>query len=245
MRKVPKKRPRRFRGDSSSKLIPGTTVPRREIRVVYVSVTKLKVWDKNPRDNDDAADRLTSLFAEYGFVDPIIATRDNVVRAGHTRLKSAIRSGMKKVPVIYIDFKSEEQAQLFSIAHNKSHEWAQWVPEQLQSLFLDLQSVGTDELMTASGFTPLELEGLRALPEEPVGEAPARRKAGKGSLLGTKQESDYWVFFVAPDKETYNNLLQRFGVNDPDVVGGKRRLDWNKVAFLFGFKNVPRKEAGR
>jgi ParB-like chromosome segregation protein Spo0J len=133
-------------------------MPERKLNVVYVSVDQLKEWEKNPRKNDKAAEKLANLISQYGFVQPIIATPDGVIRAGHTRLKAARRLGIEKVPVIYVDFSSEEEAQAFSLSDNKSQEWASWDYISLEEILADLEEHGYDLLLT--GFDSQEIDRI-------------------------------------------------------------------------------------
>lgn len=137
----------------------------RNLRITYVDISELKEWERNPRKNDQAAERLASLIAQYGFVNPIIATPDGVVRAGHTRLKAARKLGLTKVPVIFVDFPSEEEAQAFSIADNKSTEWATWDSVALEEVLRDLEASGID--LRATGFTEEEIDRILG-PDDPT-----------------------------------------------------------------------------
>jgi len=125
------------------------------MEVKQVKISDLKEWNRNPRKNDKAAEKLAKLIAEYGFVNPIIATPDGTVRAGHTRIKAAKKLGMETVPVIYINFDSEQKAQGFSIADNKSMEWAEWDYPELDKIFEDLKIADFDLELT--GFETKEL----------------------------------------------------------------------------------------
>lgn len=132
------------------------------IELKYYDPKDLKPWDGNPRKNDQAVDRLAGLLNHYGFISPIIATRDLTVRAGHTRLKAAIKSGMKNVPVILIDL-DEKKAQAFSIAENKSHEWTKWDEDMLIKAFAAQgKQVSVEDLAAGTGFSSGEIEAVRA-----------------------------------------------------------------------------------
>ena len=55
----------------------------RRVKIEYVEIDKLKEWENNPRINDEASKKLSKLIKYYGFINPIIATPDGVIRAGH------------------------------------------------------------------------------------------------------------------------------------------------------------------
>lgn len=79
----------------------------RKVKIEYVYINRLKEWENNPRINDEVSKRLSKLIKYYGFISPIIATPNGVIRAGHTRYKAAKLNKLKQVPVISVDFKSE------------------------------------------------------------------------------------------------------------------------------------------
>lgn len=47
----------------------------------------------NPRDNTDAVAPVTASISRFGFINPVVATMDGEVLAGHTRIKSAALLG--------------------------------------------------------------------------------------------------------------------------------------------------------
>ena len=52
-------------------------------------------YEKNPRKNDQAVDKVAASIEEFGFKVPIVIDKDGVVVAGHTRLKAEMRSTPK------------------------------------------------------------------------------------------------------------------------------------------------------
>ena len=71
---------------------------------VYVDPGTLTPWEQNPRDNEEAIDKVARSIERFGFASPIIArTADGRVIAGHTRLAAALRLDLKDVPVRFLD----------------------------------------------------------------------------------------------------------------------------------------------
>ena len=137
-----------------------------ELRLEYIPVNELVPYDKNPRKNDDAAEKVAELIKEYGFKKPILVdekNNKNEIIAGHTRLKAALLLGIEKVPVIFADDLSPEQVKAFRIADNKSGEWAEWDIEMLNSELTDLRDVGFDIELT--GFSDITLDGFAEMGE--------------------------------------------------------------------------------
>lgn len=131
---------------------------RRNLQIEYVPITQLHSWGKNPRQNDKAAEKLSALIERHGFINPVIATPDGTVRAGHTRIRAAELDGLDKVPVIYVEFDTEADAEAFSLADNKAGEWAEWDYKKLAEILLDLDTGAFD--MDATGFEPDEIEDI-------------------------------------------------------------------------------------
>jgi len=132
-----------------------------ELRLEYVSVSELVPYDKNPRKNDAAAEKVAELIKEYGFKKPIlvdIKNNKNEIIAGHTRLKAALLLGLEKVPVIFADDLTPEQVKAFRIADNKSSEWAEWDISLLTEEISDLSETGFDIDLT--GFSDIEVSNL-------------------------------------------------------------------------------------
>lgn len=138
----------------------------RKVKVEYVDIDILREWENNPRINDEASKKLSKLIKYYGFINPIICTPDGVIRAGHTRYKAAKLNKLKKVPVIFIDFKSEEEAKGYSISDNKSYEFSKWNVTLLKD---DLEELDTGEFnIELTGFSEGEIENLMTQYHVPV-----------------------------------------------------------------------------
>ena len=90
------------------------------LKVVEVSINELRPDPANPRRISDAQlEALTKSLKEYGFVQPVLARReDKTVIGGHQRLTAARRLGYKTVPVIFLDL-TVEQARLLNLSLNK------------------------------------------------------------------------------------------------------------------------------
>src|SRR4030042_952980 len=131
----------------------------RDLQVQMVPIDQLKEWQKNPRLNNEAALRLARLIESHGFLVPIMPTPDETVRAGHTRLKAAKINGLKEVPVVFASFDNEAEAVAFSLAENRSHEWAQWDFDGLQQLLAELGEIDLD-LELKVGWNDAEIEQL-------------------------------------------------------------------------------------
>lgn len=106
--------------------------------VVDINVNDLKEYENNPRKNDAAVEYVAASIKEFGFKNPIIIDKNNVIAAGHTRLKAAQRLGMDTVPCIRANDLTDEQIKAFRIADNKTAEYAEW---DMELLDIELDSI--------------------------------------------------------------------------------------------------------
>ena len=154
---------------------------------MWVPVGALTPWVKNPRRNDRVVDRVAKSIERFGFGAPLLARQANgEVIAGHTRLKAAIKLGLERVPVRYLDV-SESDAHLLALADNKLGELAAWDDELLAEVLADAKADGLD--LADSGFAEHELAKLLASTTEEANgpaleSAPAKLKAKWGTELG-------------------------------------------------------------
>lgn len=121
-----------------------------ELKIEYVNIDSIKPYKNNPRHNEEAIPYVMNSIKEFGFKNPIIIDKNNVIIAGHTRLESAKRLGMKEMPIIHADDLNEEQIKAFRLADNKVSEKAEWdfnmLGEELAELDIDMAKFGFDGL---------------------------------------------------------------------------------------------------
>lgn len=121
------------------------------IKIVEKQTTDLIPYENNARINDDAVEFVANSIKEFGFKNPIIIDNNNVIIAGHTRLKAAEKLGIKKVPCIIADDLTDEQIKAFRIADNSTAQIAEWDMDKLQAeldaIDFDMSSFGLQEQM--------------------------------------------------------------------------------------------------
>lgn len=108
------------------------------MNIVYKKRTELIPYEKNPRKNEEAARYVAKSINDFGFLVPILITKDNVVVAGHTRLKAAEINNIDEVPCIIADGLSKEKINAFRLIDNKSSEIAEWDNDLLKAEVQDL-----------------------------------------------------------------------------------------------------------
>ena len=109
------------------------------MKIEEISINDVIPYENNPRKNDGAVEAVANSIREFGFRVPIIIDRENVIIAGHTRLKAAEQLGLDKVPVVRADDLTEEQVRAFRLADNKVGEIAGWDFEMLADELAELE----------------------------------------------------------------------------------------------------------
>src|SRR4051794_36920303 len=96
------------------------------MKVELWAIDRIKPYPGNPRVNDGAVDAVVASLREFGFRQPVVVDGKGVVIVGHTRLKAAIKLGVKKVPVHVATDLTAEQVRAYRIADNATGEIAEW-----------------------------------------------------------------------------------------------------------------------
>lgn len=136
---------------------PGASLADFELTVKYIAVNKVVPYDKNPRINDHAVERMVANLREFGFTVPLVVRGKKLVD-GHLRLKAAKQLGVKRVPSIDVSHLSDMQVKALRLAINKSAEWADWDENLLAMEMQSLLGMGYD--MNLLGFDPNESQDL-------------------------------------------------------------------------------------
>lgn len=115
------------------------------MKVETVSIDKIKPYENNPRNNDDAVDAVANSIKEFGWQQPIVVDNGGVIIAGHTRYKAAKKLGYKEVPIVVADKLTKEQVNAYRLADNKVGELADWDDKLLDQELNDILDIDMSE----------------------------------------------------------------------------------------------------
>lgn len=121
------------------------------MQITYKKLKDIHPYEKNPRNNDAAVDKVANSINKFGFKSPIIIDKHGVIVAGHTRYKASVKLGLKEVPCIEANDLTESQIKAYRLADNKTAEYAEWDFSLLECELDDL-SVIPDLNMQDFGF---------------------------------------------------------------------------------------------
>ena len=102
------------------------------MEIIKLKITEIKPYDKNPRKNDGAVDAVAESIKQCGYCAPIVIDEDNVILAGHTRLKALKKLKYKECECVRKVGMTEEQKRKYRLLDNKTNELADWDMDLLQ-----------------------------------------------------------------------------------------------------------------
>src|SRR5262245_43413550 len=133
------------------------------MQIEMLPIDRLREYEANPRVcSEEAVKRLAAAIREFGFKVPVIVDRENILVAGHTRVRAARQLKLAEVPAIRADDLSDAQIQAFRVADNKLHELTEWNMELLAVELQEISSLDIDPFLL--GFSNDELNELMAPP---------------------------------------------------------------------------------
>lgn len=96
------------------------------MKVIEKAINELAEYENNPRKNESAVQYVANSIKEFGFLVPVVIDKNDVIVAGHTRVKAARQLGLERVPCVLAEGLTEEQIRAFRLADNKTAEIALW-----------------------------------------------------------------------------------------------------------------------
>lgn len=116
--------------------------------IIYMPTTALIPYNKNAKKHPAEQVRLiANSIKEFGFQQPIVVDKNNVVIIGHGRLLAAKRLRLPDVPVVRAESLTEDQVRAFRLADNKVAEsdWNEdFLKLELGEINLDMSDFGFD-----------------------------------------------------------------------------------------------------
>lgn len=206
------------------------------MELVTMNITDIIPYENNPRLNDQAVEAVKESIKQCGYVAPIIVDENNVILAGHTRLKALKSLGREQAEVIVRKGLTEKQKKKYRLLDNKTNEFADWDLDKLEIELEDLDFEGFD-----FGF------GLEDLAE--VEEPPAENiYTSKVDIPQYEPSGEDVSLADCVDKEKYELLMKHIkdsSISDDEkfflILGAARHLCFNykKIADYYAGKASP------
>ncbi len=100
------------------------------MKIVQIKLEEITEYHGNSRINDESVKELVKDIQQYGFNVPLIINLNNVVIAGHARLKALKELEWETAPCVLIDLPEYRQNE-YRIIDNKVQELSQGDPDKL------------------------------------------------------------------------------------------------------------------
>lgn len=103
----------------------------KDTKIIWKNIDELKPYEHNAKEhNETQVKNLATSIEKYGWQNPVLIDKDNVIIAGHGRVLGAKELGLTEAPCIYADDLTEEQVREYRILDNKLTESA-WLDDEL------------------------------------------------------------------------------------------------------------------
>lgn len=113
-----------------------------KIKTEMIRVSDLLEYENNPRRNEKAVGAVLESIKKFGYINPIIINQDNVILAGHTRLKALKKNGTDEVEVIRLSHLTDQEEKAFRIADNRVADFSSWDGDLLE---LEMKGIAADD----------------------------------------------------------------------------------------------------
>ena len=169
-----------------------------------VSVSCLREYENNPRNNDLAVEKVKYSIERFGFLFPVVIDMNYTIVCGHTRVRACREMGIQTVPCIVADELSEEQINLFRLVDNKTSEYSDWDFEKLKEelslvdLTLDKNQLLLDRFELSAEVFDIEPEqaeikipafNFMGVNDKPKAKKPTVHTVDGNSIIGSKNDA--------------------------------------------------------
>lgn len=93
------------------------------MKIENIAPGKIIPYERNAKKHDERqVENVKESIRQFGFAQPLVVDKDNVLIIGHCRLTAAKRLGLKRVPVVRMDDLTPEEVDRLRLLDNKLNE---------------------------------------------------------------------------------------------------------------------------
>ena len=119
----------------------------KELNIVTKKITELIKYEQNNKNHSNKqVDLIANSIKEFGFKNPIILSKDNIIIAWHWRFEASKKLWLETVPCIIADDLTDKQVKKYRMLDNKLAELAEDNIENIKLELEELQDMGLNEL---------------------------------------------------------------------------------------------------
>ncbi|MBO7134391.1 MAG: ParB N-terminal domain-containing protein [Bacteroidales bacterium] len=153
------------------------------MNITWVAPDTLTPYPGNAKQHPpEQVQHIANSIKRFGWQQPIVVDRNNVVVIGHGRLFAAKQLLLEQVPVVVADTLSDDEINALRLADNKTNESA-WDFSKLEEELAALDIAGID--MEQFGFAALEddfADAKKEITEDETPAIPKEAKAKRGEI---------------------------------------------------------------
>lgn len=168
--------------------------------VTMMDLSEVRPYEKNAKKHpDEQVEHIANSIREFGWQQPLVVDKDNVLVIGHGRLLAAKKLELKQVPVVRADDLTPEQISALRLADNKTNE-SGWDVD-----LLEVELEGISEIdMSMFGFKDIELESFfNDEPSQPDDKADVDKAYTVTAYCADADEKDDLVAYLKDHNITY------------------------------------------
>ena len=148
------------------------------MNIENVAIKDIKPYERNAKKHDETQIKnVMESIKQFGFAQPLVVDKDNVLIIGHCRLIAAKRLKLKEVPVVRMDELTQEQVDKLRLLDNKLNE-SEW---DFDLLAEDVPTLDFSDFDIDWGL-PEDIEENTEIEEDEAPEPPTEPKAKLGDL---------------------------------------------------------------
>ena len=184
------------------------------MNLINKKIEEIKAYENNPvMHTDEQIEKLANMIKKFGFKQPIVIDKNNIIIAGHGRLEACKQLNYKEIACIIADDLTEEQIKAYRIADNKISELRFWDNDLLES---ELGKIKDNFKLENLGFSADEIDLLEDTGIEHYFEEGFTSFADE-----MKNKSEYFQisFYFPKDKE--DRLKNRLNALGKDKITEK------------------------
>lgn len=100
------------------------------MKIQKKKLSEVKPYWRNARKNTKTVEAVKKSIQQYGFNQPLVIDKKNVIITGHARYKALTQLGYEEVDCVVVEL-DEQKAKEYRIADNKTHEMTIWDNDEL------------------------------------------------------------------------------------------------------------------
>lgn len=148
------------------------------MNIENIAIKDIKPYERNAKKHDETQIKnVAESIKQFGFAQPIVVDKNNVVIIGHCRLLASKKLKLKEVPVVRMEDLTDEQVQKLRLLDNRLNE-SEW---DFDLLAEDIPTLDFSDFDIDWGL-PEDIEENTEIEEDEAPEPPEEPKAKLGDL---------------------------------------------------------------